>query len=138
MENAETLRVTKIEAARRLGVSQRTIDRMIQRGELETERETHGRRRVLVILNAEELEGDTTLDGTDHVALREELAAARARVRSLEELSEYHREQLTMAEGRNQDLVQLLQSNQETIDRLTLALPAASQQEEARPWWRFW
>ncbi len=138
MEDEDTLKVTKIEAARQLGVSQRTVDRMIQRGELETERELHGRRRVLVLLKADDVESHSILEGEDNASLREELAAARERVRSLEELAGYHKEQLTLAEGRNQHLVQILQSNQETIERLTLALPAASQQEEARPWWRFW
>ena len=161
-------RVPKLEAADLLGVSPRTVDRMIARGELETEREETGRRRVMVMIEQgrDEREGGhgslingnvpspgSMLDvehpernggGPDpredfsgmEVPTRErlELIAARERIRSLEELAGFHKEQLNLAEGRNQHLVQLLRSNQETVDRLTLALPPG----RSRPWWKFW
>ena len=38
------MRLSKLEAAMRLGVSPSTVDRMIQRGQLEAEKEPHGTR----------------------------------------------------------------------------------------------
>ena len=161
-------RVPKLEAADLLGVSPRTVDRMITRGELETEREETGRRRIMVLIEqgeeepqggegyrtkgngrelgamlavgpAEKSGGSSELGvnfGGLEVPTPEtlELIAARERIRSLEELAGFHKEQLNLAEGRNQHLVQLLRSNQETVDRLTLALPPG----RSRPWWKFW
>ena len=161
-------RVPKLEAADLLGVSPRTVDRMITRGELETEREETGRRRIMVLIeqgqeepqggegyrakgNGRELgamvavgpaekNGGSSESGGNFGVLEAptpetlELVAARERIRSLEELAGFHKEQLNLAEGRNQHLVQLLRSNQETVDRLTLALPPG----RSRPWWKFW
>ena len=50
-----TLRLSKMEAATRLDVSASTIDRMIQKGELQTEKEPHGsRHRIWVVMDDEE------------------------------------------------------------------------------------
>ena len=49
------MRLSKLEAAMRLGVSPSTIDRMIQRGQLEAEKELHGTRyKVWVLLDDEQ------------------------------------------------------------------------------------
>ena len=49
------MRLSKLEAAMRLGVSPSTIDRMIQRGQLEAEKEPHGTRyKVWVLLDDEQ------------------------------------------------------------------------------------
>ena len=48
------MRLSKLDAAAHLGISPSTIDRMIQRGELESEKEPHGTRyKVWVLLNDE-------------------------------------------------------------------------------------
>ena len=45
-------KLTKLEAAARLEVSQSTIDRMIQRGDLQVQKERHGNRhRIWVVLD---------------------------------------------------------------------------------------
>ena len=155
-------RVPKLAAADLLGVSPRTVDRMIARGELDTEREETGRRRVMVLIEEDgdgsngEGRGNGTsyspqLEGWDRsgrLLMAEgdlgvsngpsaeslELIAARERIRSLEELTRFHKDQLNLAEERNQHLVQLLRSSQESVERLTLALPPG----RSRPWWKFW
>ena len=49
------MRLSKLEAAMRLGVSPSTVDRMIQRGQLEAEKEPHGTRyKVWVLLDDEQ------------------------------------------------------------------------------------
>ena len=48
-------KLTKMEAAARLDVSQSTIDRMIQKGELQIEKEPHGsRHRIWVLMDGED------------------------------------------------------------------------------------
>ena len=127
----EYVKLPKLEAARALGVAPRTVDRMIERGDLDTEREPHGRRRVLVLVPADDVQEQTALGESESV----EVAVLRERVRSLESLSEFRREQLQLSESRNQDLMQMLRSAQDQNERLQLALPAP---RPTRPWWRFW
>ena len=55
------MRLSKLEAAMRLGVSPSTIDRMIQRGQLEAEKDPHGTRyKVWVLLDDEQTENQVT------------------------------------------------------------------------------
>ena len=133
----EYVKLPKIEAARVLGIAPRTVDRMIERGDLKTEREPYGRRRILVLIPSDKAARALQPDGPETATE----AALRERVRSLEELADFHREQLQLAEGRYQDLSesrrelsQMLRSAQDLNERLTLALPAP----RSRPWWKFW
>ena len=125
------VKLPKLDAARVLGVAPRTVDRMIERGDLETEREPHGRRRVLALVPADDVQEQTALGESESA----EGARLRERVRSLEDLSEFRREQLQLSESRNQDLMQMLRSAQDLNERLQLALPAP---RPARPWWKVW
>ena len=115
-------RVSKIEAARILKVSERTVNRKIAAGELETERETTGRRRVMVLLDA-----DLHTETTEHVD-PEELVVLRERCAGLEDLVEHLHEQLNFERGRYAELYNDIKTGQ-------LALPAP---KPDRPWWRFW
>ena len=115
-------RVTKIEAARFLGVSERTVNRKIASGELETERETTGRRRVMVLIDPD-LQTDAPEQGDV-----EELVVLRERCAGLEDLVEHLHEQLNFERGRYSELYNDIKTGQ-------LALPAPKRD---RPWWRFW
>ena len=115
-------RATKVEAARILGVSERTVNRKIASGELDTERETTGRRRVMVLLDA-----DLHAVTSDHDD-SEELVVLRERCAGLEDLVEHLHEQLNFERGRYSELYNDMKTGQ-----LALAAPKA-----ARPWWRFW
>ena len=115
-------RVTKIEAARILKVSERTVNRKIASGELETEREKTGRRRVMVLLDPDLQADDPEL----HDA--EELVVLRERCAGLEDLVEHLHEQLNFERGRYSELYSDIKTGQ-------LALPAP---KPGRPWWRFW
>ena len=107
-----TQRLSKMEAAARLDVSASTIDRMIQKGELQTEKEPHGsRHRIWVVLDDADTDmsvnspseasepspddspdssGEGRSDGND-ASDEVELAVLRERVKNLEELADYHR-----------------------------------------------
>ena len=107
-------RLTKLDAAATLGVSPSTIDRMIQREELTIEKETRGSRyKVWVLLDDEagpspepssdgslESAGDASSDlsepssgGSIDESFWGELITLRERVKGLEELSDYHKQQ---------------------------------------------
>ena len=136
-DTVDYVKLPKLEAARALGVAPRTIDRMIARGDLAVEREPDGRRRTLVIVSAGDIEEPAALEESD----APEVAALRERVRSFEELADFHREQLQLSESRyqdlaqrNQELVQMLKSSHDLNERLTLALPLPG----ARRGWKFW
>ena len=74
-----------------------------------------------------------------------EVRVLQGRVNSLEELADYHRNQLKDADWRYQELVQSLQSSQRTVEALTRALPApapattpdADTARRGRWWWPF-
>ena len=58
------MRLSKLDAAAHLGISPSTIDRMIQRGELESEKEPHGTRyKVWVLLDDESGVESSDADG---------------------------------------------------------------------------
>ena len=55
-------KLTKMEAAARLDVSQSTIDRMIQKGELQIEKEPHGsRHRIWVLMYGEDADASADM-----------------------------------------------------------------------------
>ena len=108
------VRVTRKEAAARLNVSKSTLDRMIKRGELETETEQHGHRHTVWVLMDDVVE-DTTEDFTgstnghfpeasEHTGgnIEAENLALRSEVKGLRELVDLYRERLTNADWRYQ------------------------------------
>ena len=158
-------RLSKVDAAKVLQVHHSTVDRMIQRGELQIEREGQGRgAKVWVLLDdiAEDAPAGTpsgppagpsrSLNGqsagpspapsappTD-VSADVELAALRERVKGLEQLAEYNRQQLVDADWRYQQLLEQLTSSQRISEGLTRSLPAAALTDEPSPrrrWWPF-
>ena len=153
-------RLTKMEAAARLEVSQSTIDRMIQRGDLQVQKERHGNRHriwVLVDDSSPDMPGeesreastdvlDSSTDSLVHSPLERvdmsetlELTVLRERVKNLEELVEHHRGLLKDSEWRYQQLLEQLSSNQRTVESLTRALPAGDSgtSGQRRRWWPF-
>ena len=162
-------RLSKVDAAKVLQVHHSTVDRMIQRGELQVEREGHGRgAKVWVLLDgiAEDVPGDVPEGaptgppaGSSHsrngqsagpspappspptdVSAEVELAALRERVKGLEQLAEYNRQQLADADWRYQQLLEQLSSSQRISENLTRSLPAGELTDEPPPrrrWWPF-
>ena len=156
-----TQRLSKMEAATRLDVSASTIDRMIQKGELQTEKEPHGtRHRIWVVLDDEETDlsvnspreasepspddspdasGEEMSDWSD-ASGEVDLAVLRERVKNLEELADYHRELLKDSEWRYRQAMEQLSASQRTMETLTRALPAAVEGNNVSPrrsWWPF-
>ena len=153
-------KLTKMQAAARLDVSQSTIDRMIQKGDLQIEKEPHGSRfRIWVLMDREDAGSsadrsvdvsDNSPEGSHHASSDErsdvadmseaiELAVLRERVRNLEELADYHREQLKDSEWRYQQAMEQLGASQRIVDVITKALPAADPGSpiQRRRWWPF-
>ena len=149
-------RLTKLEAAARLGVSPSTIDRMIRRNELSIEKEHHGSQyKVWVLIDGAIPGGEAAglagglangaggeADGLAAPAASEaggaggqpdmiEVTILRERVKSLQELDVYHREQLKEAEMRFQLLLQ-------TMESLTRALPAPAATKNTNSFWSWW
>ena len=142
-------RVSRTEAARHLGVSISTIDRRIQRGELSVEKEGYGsRERVYVLLDEDSSArsaadapmvagatvrgglGDTT--GAYVVTLEHQ-------VKSLQELADYRQKELQESELRFQQVLGNLTTAQQTIERMSRALPAPEDTplgpRRSRSWW---
>ena len=142
-------RVSRTEAARHLGVSISTIDRRIQRGELSVEKEDYGsRERVYVLLDKDSSAlaaadvptaagaaargglGDTTADY---------MMTLEHQVKSLQELADYRQKELKESELRFQQVLGNLTTAQQTIERMSRALPAP---EESAPGlrrsWSWW
>ena len=138
------IRLSKLDAAGRLGKSPATINRMIERGDLTVEREPHGTRyKVWVLLDDESPDGsptaslDTSDDASSDISLLLELTQLRERVKSLEELAEYHRQQIKDGDWRYQEAMQQLAAAQQVNQNLTLALPPAQTSSKRRSWWPF-
>ena len=152
-------RVSKAEAERQLKKSRATIDRMISRGELETELEPHGaRHRVWVLLdNPDDLPEDseeTSVESSHETSTKGNNATLKERVQGLEELVSYYQQQLKDSEWRYQQLFDTLsssqrtmESSQRTIEAFARALPeptaaAETSEPEQEPgtgkhgWWR--
>ena len=149
-------KVSKEEARHILGgVSLATIDRRIQRGELQVEREPHGKgHRIWVLLDDEVAEAasetapvappvvapilQATAVDTSQLL---ELTQLRERVRGLEELQAYHQGQLREKDSLVQQLIQELGQAQRTTEVLTRALPAGkvaeAEEKPGRSWWPF-
>ena len=131
------VRVTRSEAAARLGISKSTLDRVIKRGELTTETEQHGRRHTVWVLMddvSENPSGVTSEESGKHIGgdTGAENLALQAEVSGLRDLVELYRERLTDADWRYQELLEQLKT-------MTKALPAA-QDAAPRPkrwWWPF-
>ena len=156
-------RVSKLDASRILEVSPSTIDRRIERGELQVEHEARGNSyKVWVLLDdaADDSAGDgANAEVTDQApapsgALAEhsvappgdtaflvELTTLRERAKNFEELSEYYKTQLNDANYRYHEVLQNLTTSQQTVDRLTKALnpglDAAVPTKRRRHWWPF-
>ena len=138
------VRVTRNEAAARLKVSKSTLDRMIKKGELNTETEQHGHRHTVWVLMddaTEDITDDSTGDTNGHIPAAiehtgdntgAENLALQVEVKGLRELVDLYRERLTDADWRYQELL-------EQIKTMTNALPPA-QDVAPRPkrwWWPF-
>ena len=119
-------KLTKMETAARLDVSQSTIDRMIQRGELQIEKEPHGSRHKIWVLmdGADAAASDNSPEDSHDAAAGEmpdvvdmseavELAVLRERVKNLEELADYHRELLKDSEWRYQQAMEQINTSPE-------------------------
>ena len=158
-------RLSKVDAAKVLQVHHSTIDRMIQRGELQVEREGHGRRAKVWILLDSVPEGvsedvpmgppadspyspggqpvsssPASYGPPGDVSVEAELAALREQVKGLKQLVEYNRQQLVDADWRYQQLLEQLSSSQRISENLTRSLPAGEVTDEPaqrRRWWPF-
>ena len=146
------MRLSKLDTAIRLGVSPSTVDRMIQRGQLDAEKEPHGTRyKIWVLLDdepgdsppdqpvdesrdeppvANDEPGDSPVPPPDLSAqleiakLRERAKSAEERAQTLEGLADYHKQLLTDSEWRFQEILQQLKQSQQNVAALTRALPA--------------
>ena len=145
-------RLTRQQAAIRLQVSESTIDRMIKRGQLATEKESHGGRYTVWVLvddntaysDADDVAyaGQSVVDksayASEHADYANEdgLTALKTENRTLRELADYHRKLLDESEWRYRELMEQLR---ETTAALSRALPAAPEATPVRRrrWW-FW
>lgn len=134
-------RLSKLDAAARLRKSPATINRMIDRGELRTEKEPHGSRyKVWVLFDDEspvvspDISEDVSPDASSDISLLVEVTQLRERVKSLEQLADYHRGHIQDGEWRYQNAMQHLAAAQQVNQNLTLALPSTSTR---RWWWPF-
>ena len=138
------VKVTRKEAAASLNVSKSTLDRMIKRGELDTETEQHGHRHTVWVLvddATEDISDDSTGNTNGHLPASSEHTggdtgaenlALQTEVKGLRELVDLYRERMADADWRYQELLQQLKT-------MTNALPAA---QDAAPlskrwWWPF-
>ena len=138
------VRVTRKEAASRLGVSKSTLDRMIKKGELETETEQHGHRHTVWVLMddaTEDISDDSTGNTNGHSPVSSEHIrddtgaenlALQAEVTGLRELVDLYRERLTDADWRYHEVLEQLKT-------MTKALPMAPEEPlpPKRWWWPF-
>ena len=139
-----TQRVSKLEAAAILDVSASTIDRMIKRGELETETEPHGSRHKVWVMMDHNVPADQPGEGSPERLNEPSVVVLMQQVKGLEELVTYQREQLKDADWRYQQLMEQLSASQKNVEALTRALPAPppdtetpkSRDEVKRSWWR--
>ena len=146
-----TKRLSKLEAAKALEVSPTTVDRMIGRGELQTEQEPRGSWYKVWILLPEDEHGSSRdsskdspggepLSATDRSEV-EELISLRLQVKNLGELTDYRGELLNQAGQREQLLMDQLTASQKNLASVTLALnPGHTPVERPverprRSWW---
>ena len=154
-------RVSKLAASRILEVSPSTIDRRIQRGELQVAHEARGNSyKVWVLLDdaADDLAGDGADDEAPgrsptpagdlvenavappgDTALLVELTTLRERAKNFEELAEYYKTQLNDANYRYHEVLQNLTTSQQTVDRLTKGLnPGSDAAVPTQSRWNWW
>ena len=122
-------RLSKLEAAQRLGVSPSTLDRMIRRGSWRLSGRAGGTGPRC---------GSWRL-GYPAMHPEAELAAAREQVRALQELADYRGKLLDEAEWRYRELLEELRRSQAMLEGLTRALPPGGTEESprGRRWWPF-
>ena len=153
-------RISKAEACERLGKSLTSLDRMISRGELETDLEVQGNRhRVWILMDEEEKPANTLPDTLpitmpkasliasanavlelEVVTLNERVKTLEKQVGSLEELETYHRGLLTEKDRQLQEVLASLKSAQTTAQQLSAGLPALQEptgERKNRRWWPF-
>ena len=156
-------RLSRHEAAARLQVSEATIDRMIRRGELATEKESQGSRyKVWVVMSEDSFVStgaqtglntadksvetglpmvDETVDTAEPSVYTngDEVVALRTERDGLRGLVTYLQEHTKDAEWRYQELLQQLRLSQENVATLVRALPAADTgtPTQRRRWWPF-
>ena len=141
-------RVTRQAAAAHLHVSEATVDRMVRRGDLPTEKEPQGSRyRVWILLDEDTvtIPGDNSVyagDGTadtsaDHAdnsvdtggngvySNGDEVATLRTELGRIRELADYREQLLKDSEWRYHELLQQLNLSQEANVALAKALPPA-------------
>ena len=115
--------LTKAEACRELAVSLSTLDRRIASGEIRTKREPRGRRHRVYVM----LDDDPPLNANGVESGNGARAAAKERIRGLEEQMALLQEQLDLERQHNAGLVEALK-----------AARIATVREQHGPWWRFW
>ena len=146
-----TRRLSKLDAAKALGVSPTTVDRMIGRGELQTEQEPRGTRyKVWILLPDDEPDPPAGLPveesadkSVDEPALTieeshtEELIRLRLQVKNIEDLATYRGELLNEAGRREQLLLEQLAASHKNLEAVTLALnPGPTPLKKSRrSWW---
>ena len=142
-----TRRLSKLEAAKALEVSPTTVDRMIGRGELQTEQEPRGTRyKVWVLLPDDEpdppagLPVEESMDEpsfTIEESHTEELIRLRLQVKNIEDLATYRAELLNEAGRREQLLLEQLSASHKNLEAVTLALNPGPRPVEKprRSWW---
>ena len=142
-------RVSRTEAARHLGVSISTIDRQIQRGQLSIEKEPYGiRERIWVLLDensvADLAANSPVTAGATAVGSLGDTTAGYVRtlehqMQSLQELADYRQKELQESELRFQQVLSNLTIAQQTIERMSRALPApeesGTESRRSRSWW---
>ena len=148
-----TRRLSKIDAAKELEVSPTTVDRMIGRGELQTEQEPRGTRyKVWVLLPDDEPEapsGSPVEQSEDEPgdppsltmeeSHMEELIRLRLQVKNIEGLATYRAELLNEAGRREQLLLEQLAASHKNLEAVTLALnPGQKPVEKPRQGWWPW
>ena len=142
-------RVSRTEASRHFGVSISTIDRQIQRGQLSIEKEPYGiRERVWVLLDensvadstaTSQVTAGTATRGSPGDTTADYVMTLEHQMQSLQELADYRQKELREAELRFQQVLGNLTIAQQTIERMSRALPAPEETppppRRTRNWW---
>ena len=155
-------KVSKLDASRILGVSPSTIDRRIERGELEIEHEPRGNSyKVWVLLDdaavaqaddepAAGLGGEAAAKVSEVAGIADappnaaaestEIRLLKQENQHLKELAEFRKEALNESETRFRELLDGFNASQRTVETLTRALNPGPETTVATPprrsWWR--
>ena len=142
-------RVSRTEAARHFGVSISTIDRQIQRGQLSIEKEPYGIRERIWVLLDENSVADSTANapavtgafagGRPGDTTADYVMTLEHQMQSLQEIADYRQKELRESELRFQQVLSNLTIAQQTIERMSRALPAPEESgpepRRSRRWW---